>query len=71
VVFVRTIGHLKVPLLYYKIAVFIGATLCGIIHLHDYAVRLFSGFVVEILLLDNSKHGIIWNILITRTKLTF
>jgi len=28
-------------------AAFIGATLCGIIHLHGYAVHLFSGFVVE------------------------
>jgi len=27
----------------------IGATLCDIIHLHGFAVRLFSGFVVEIL----------------------
>jgi len=31
----------------FHIAAFIGATLCGIIHLHGYAVRLFSGFVVK------------------------
>ena len=61
--FVRTVGHLKVTLLYCKIAAFIGATLCGIINLHGFAVRLFSGFVVKILplalliLLSTSLHA--------------
>jgi len=40
-------------------AAFIGATLCGIINLHGYAVRLFSGFVVKILLLDSHSYRII------------
>ena len=39
---VRTGGHLKVPLLLIQTAAFIGATLCGIIYLHGYAVRLSS-----------------------------
>jgi hypothetical protein len=43
----RTGGHLKATLLFFQTAAFIGATLCGIIHLHGFAVRLFSGFVVE------------------------
>jgi len=33
-------------LLLFQTAAFIGATLCGIIYLHGFAVRLFSGFVV-------------------------
>jgi hypothetical protein len=44
----RTVGHLKVPLLLLRTAAFFGATLCGIIYLHGYAVRLFSGFVVKL-----------------------
>jgi hypothetical protein len=38
----RTVGRLKAPLLYNKQTAFIGATLCGINHLHGYAVRLSS-----------------------------
>jgi hypothetical protein len=38
----RTDGCPKATLLYNKQAAFIGATLCGIIVLHGYAVRLFS-----------------------------
>jgi hypothetical protein len=30
----RTVGRLKAPLLLLQTAAFIGATLCGIIHLH-------------------------------------
>jgi hypothetical protein len=41
----RTDGSQKAALLLLKAAVFIGATLCGIINPHGYAVRLFSVFV--------------------------
>jgi len=38
----RTGGSLKAALLLFRTAAFIGATLCGIIYLHGYAVRLLS-----------------------------
>jgi len=57
--FVRTVGHLKVPLLFYKTVAFIGATLCCIIAPHGLAVRLFSVFVVEIFLLGQPL-GVSW-----------
>jgi hypothetical protein len=45
----RTVGRLKAPLLLLQAAAFIGATLCGIIHLHGkedrFAVNLKSAFV--------------------------
>jgi len=44
VVRVRTVGQLKLPLLLRQTAAFIGATLCGLIHLHGFAVRLFSAW---------------------------
>jgi hypothetical protein len=37
-----SVGRLKAPLLLLLTVAFTGATLCGIIHLHGYAVRLFS-----------------------------
>jgi len=56
--FVRTVGHLKVPLLLFQTAAFNGATLYGIIYPHGKVdrfrghlkVRLFSVFVVEFFL---------------------
>jgi hypothetical protein len=39
---VRTGGNLKVALLLFQAEAFIGATLCGIIYLHGFAVHLFS-----------------------------
>jgi len=38
----RTGGSLKAALLLFQTAAFIGATLCGIIDPHGYAVRLVS-----------------------------
>jgi len=38
----RTDGSLKAALLFLQTAAFIGATLCGIINPHGYAVRLFN-----------------------------
>jgi len=43
--FLRTDGSLSAALLLLQTAAFIGATLCGIIDPHGYAVRLFSVFV--------------------------
>jgi hypothetical protein len=41
---VRTVGHLKVPLLLFQTAAFIGATLCDINDLHGFTVHLFSAW---------------------------
>ena len=38
----RTVGHLKVPLLFFKQRLLFVLSLCGIIYLHGFAVRLFS-----------------------------
>jgi hypothetical protein len=51
-------AHCRSPkgdLALFQTAAFIGATLCDIIAPHGFAVRLFSGFVVEILLLGHSQ----------------